>query len=131
MGERRIDAPSAQEPPKLENPVFFNTPLQPIEIPEKPVQNQSVKQPEASGAITRIFIAKTAIGLLAFGIGIYMAFNSKTAVDFSAFYWSIIYSNIFTSVGIVMLYHSILEIVDIIRALIEIPDSIRARLKHD
>ena len=121
MGERKIDAPTAQEPPKPENPIFFNKPLPLTEIPEKPAQNQSVKQPEASGAITRVFIAKTAIGILAFGIGIFMALNSKTAVDFSAFYWSIIYSNIFTCVGIVMLYHSAFEIADIVRA----------RLKHD
>ena len=121
MGERRIDAPTAQEPQTHENPVFLSSPLPLTEIPEKPVQKQSVKQPEASGAITRVFIAKTAIGILAFGIGIFMALNSKTAVDFSAFYWSIIYSNIFTSIGIVMLYHSAFEIADIVRA----------RLKHD
>lgn len=121
MGERRIDAPSAQEPPKPENPVFFNNPLPLTEIPEKPAQKQPVKHPEASGTITRVFIAKTAIGILAFGIGIFMAFNSKTAVDFSAFYWSIIYSNIFTSLGIVMLYHSAFDVMAIIRA----------RLQHD
>ena len=121
MGERRIDAPSAQDSQTYENPVFLSNPIQLDIIPEKPVQKQSVKQPEASGAITRVFIAKTAIGILAFGIGIYMAFNSKTAVDFNAFYWSIIYSNIFTSVGIVMLYHSAFDVAEIIRV----------RLKHD
>ena len=121
MGERRIDAPTAQETQKPTNPIFPRYQPQPIEIPEKPAQKQSVKQPEASGAITRVFIAKTAIGILTFGIGIYMALNSKTAVDFSAFYWSIIYSNIFTSLGIVMLYHSAFDIADIIYA----------RLKHD
>ena len=68
---------------------------------------------------TRNVIVFNLFSVTVFAAGFYIALTSKAADNFDAFYWYIVLSNVLMSLSIVLLYHSVDAMIDVVRAFIQ------------